>query len=83
MTWAEGLSQGGLGKVSSQAGIAMDFVVCSGVCSQSGEDVPETTEDRRPEQWAVRAGDADSTMDKSCRQQLSSPKEWEDWRDQD
>ena len=69
--------------MSSQAEIIVDFVMCSGVCSQSWEDVPETTEDRRLEQWEVRAGDVDSAMDRSCRQQLSPLKEWEDWRDQD
>lgn len=67
------------GTVPSQAEVPVDFAVCSGVCSQSWEGVPETTEDGRLEKWEVRAGDADSAMDSSCKQQLSSMKEWEDW----
>ena len=48
-TWAEGRSQGELGKVSSEAEIIVDSVMCSGIYSQSWRDVPEKTEKRRLE----------------------------------
>lgn len=48
-TWAEELSQGELGKVSSEAEIIVDSVMCSGIYSQSWGDAPETTENRRLE----------------------------------